>query len=75
MGNRWSFAEYNKDVNGNVIPGIIDLDEDAGPVRRYPESHRLLREYGRSTGEVNGMGFYIFDRSRQLHTSRALTIM
>jgi len=63
-------VEYNEDLNGNVIPGIIDLDEDCWPAHSFTgirKAHRLLREYGRSTGEVKRYrGFYIFDRSRAI---------
>lgn len=57
-----------EDVSQTVGQGIIDPDETEGAlVYRYPESYKILREYGRSTGEVKRYrGFYIFDRSRAI---------
>ena len=59
---------FEVESTGNLGVGVVDPYEEQGPlIQRFPGGHRILREYGQSTGEVKRYrGFYIFDRSRPI---------
>ncbi len=60
------------DAAGNPSKGIISNASDTGvqdplEVDCFPDTYKVTREYGTSTGEVERYrGFYIFDRSRAI---------